>query len=275
MTLPLSFSFLIGRPVEKIVPAFTGGVTTSVSISPDITRSGLRFNTKTGQISGTPTSAGSGTPGVGLVYTLTATSTLGQHATAHTTITLSSGVPAIPPPPAPLTAGCEYTLNIAAFGSTNRYISAPLVLVGGVPVPLGADGYYHVPLQTPSGELIHDTNLPALLPYGAWAVQRNGAHFTAGNSGHEDDNGSSGRVTYVTAATVNCRILSIANVKGANGFERECDGIAKPGNAGNDQYTLIGNSIIAESTTTTAADLYTVTFQPQVPPKRPATAPHP
>jgi hypothetical protein len=51
-----SFSFLVGAKILEIVPTL-GPSVTSVSISPDITTTGLTFNANTGKISGTPTSA--------------------------------------------------------------------------------------------------------------------------------------------------------------------------------------------------------------------------
>ena len=251
-----SYTFLVGAKIEDIVPVLDASVKT-VSISPDITTAGLSFDVHTGKISGTPTSA------LDASYILTATNGTGQTASASVYIGLNNIVAATAPPPAP-GPGCEYTLFIADFQSTNPNVTAQEVVAGGVPVPLGPDGFYHVPLTDQSGQIIVDTNNATIggptVPYGVWEIQRSATSFTAGNSGHQNDNGSSGYVSYNVAATLNCGVVKVGNVKGANGFEDEADGIAITGDAGDDQYTVAGNSIFAESSTTTAADLYTVTF---------------
>ena len=55
---------------------------------------------------------------------------------------------------------------------------------------------------------IVDTNspVPPAVPDGVWEVTRSAGSFVAGNSGHQDDSGLTGYVSYTVAATVNCPI---------------------------------------------------------------------
>jgi hypothetical protein len=266
------YTFLVGAKIEDIVPTLGVNVS-SVSIYPDITSTGLSFNTNTGKISGTPTSA------LDMSYVLTATNGTGQTATASLTVDLNNVVPAVAPP-ASAAPGCEYTLSIADFQSTNvSTTGAPVVtqqrvFAGGAELAIGGDGFYHVPLLDSANHVIVDSPAAiASVPWGAWEVSRSATSFIAGNSGHQNDSGSTGYVSYTTAAVMNCPITSITNVAGANGFDDEASAIAGViGHAGQDQYTLIGNTIYAESTTTGAADLYTVAFTsppPNTPPGPP------
>jgi len=263
---PGPYTFLVGAKIEDIVPTLDATVS-SVSIYPDITSTGLAFNAKTGKISGTPTSP------LDLSYVLTATNGTGQTAMANLTVNLNNVIPAVAPP-ASTGPGCEYKLTIADFQSTNvsttggMVVTHQAVYAGGSQVPLGADGFYHVPLTDANGQVIVDSPAAiASVPWGVWEVERSAASFTAGNSGHQNDGGATGYVSYTTAATVSCPITGIKNVAGADGFDDESEAIAGViGHAGQDQYTLMGNTIFAESTTTTAADLYTVTFAAPPPP---------
>ncbi len=125
--------------------------------------------------------------------------------------------------------------------------------------------------NTPIIDPTIDMSNPNALPLGAWVVIRSAGSFIAGNWGHQDTNGTSGYVSYTVAATLNCPIASVTNVKGANGYEDEVQDqaadMAQIGKAGEDLYCWSGSSvfadaIFAESTTTTAADLYIVSYTP-------------
>jgi hypothetical protein len=251
---PGPFTFLLGAAIAPIAPVL-GRSVTAVSISPDLAATGLVFHAGTGRVSGTPTA-----PRAATTYTLTARNATGQIATAQFSLALNPVVAPVAPAPS-MASGCEYTLSIADFQSTNSSVVGPRVFAGSSEIFPGGDGLYRVPLTDSAYRVIVDSaSAAALVPLGAWEVERAAGSFTAGNKGHQDDTGLTGYVSYVTAATVSCNLLHVSNVKGADGFEDEADGRSVLGKAGNDQYTVDGNVIYAESSTTTAADLYTVAF---------------
>ena len=100
--------YTVGVTITPNVPSSSGGAVVSYSVSPSLP-AGLSFDTVTGQISGTPSSA---SPAI--TYAVTATNADGS-ATAGLAITVSAGV--LPP------SGLTYSVNPAVY-TTGTAISS-------------------------------------------------------------------------------------------------------------------------------------------------------